>query len=124
MPTDDSSNRVRDIVDNLTGLEDPLNMWEEISSVLPASNKIEIKSRKIYTFRYRAKTSGLLYDIHPLVGVAAVYSWGFVGVNFHWGERRTYTWDEVIGDVYEVQQEELTDMQRIPYADLFENPSK
>ena len=35
MPTDDSSNRVRDIVDNLTGLEDPLNMWEEISSVLP-----------------------------------------------------------------------------------------
>jgi len=124
MPTDDSSNRVRDIVDSLTGLEDPLNMWEEISSVLPASNKIEIKSRKIYTFRYRAKTSGLLYDIHPLVGVAEVYSWGFVGVNFHWGERRSYTWDEVIGDVYEVQQEELTDMQRIPYADLFENPSK
>ena len=124
MPTDDSSNRVRDIVDSLTGLEDPLNMWEEISSVLPASNKIEIQSRKIYTFRYRAKTSGLLYDIHPLVGVAEVYSWGFVGVNFHWGERRSYTWDEVIGDVYEVQQEELTDMQRIPYADLFENPSK
>lgn len=124
MPTDDSSNRVRDIVDGLTGLENPLDMWEEISSSLPASNKIEVQSRKIYTFKYRAKTSGLLYDIHPLVGVEAVYNWGFVGVNFHWGERRSYTWDEVIGDVYEIQQEELTDMQRIPYADLLENPSK
>ena len=124
MPTDDSSNRVRDIVDGLTGLENPLDMWEEISSSLPASNKIEVQSRKIYTFKYRAKTSGLLYDIYPLVGVEAVYNWGFVGVNFHWGERRSYTWDEVIGDVYEIQQEELTDMQRIPYADLLENPSK
>ena len=124
MPTDDGSNRVRDIVDGLTGLENPLDMWEEISSSLPASNKIEVQSRKIYTFKYRAKTSGLLYDIHPLVGVEAVYNWGFVGVNFHWGERRSYTWDEVIGDVYEIQQEELTDMQRIPYADLLENPSK
>ena len=124
MPTDDGSNRVRDIIDGLTGLENPLDMWEEISSSLPASNKIEVQSRKIYTFKYRAKTSGLLYDIHPLVGVEAVYNWGFVGVNFHWGERRSYTWDEVIGDVYEIQQEELTDMQRIPYADLLENPSK
>lgn len=123
-PTDDNSNRLRELVDSLTGLEKPENLMEEIKSVLTKLSKIEIEPGGIYTFTYRAKTPGLSYDIHPLVGVTKVFSWGFTGINFHWGESRQYTWEEVLGDVYEVQKEELTDIQRISYADLSENPSK
>jgi hypothetical protein len=123
-PTDDNSNQLRELVDSLTGIEKPENLMEEIKSVLPSVSKFEIQPGNIYTFTYRAKTPGLSYDIHPLVGVAKVFNWGFTGVNFHWGESRQYTWEEILGDVYEVQREELTDIQRISYADLSENPSK
>ena len=123
-PTDDKTNQLRELVDSLTGIEKPENLMEEIKSVLPSVNKLEIQSGNIYTFTYRAKTPGLSYDIHPLVGVSKVFNWGFTGVNFHWGESRQYTWEEILGDVYEVQREELTDIQRISYADLSENPSK
>lgn len=123
-PTDDNTNRVREIVDNLIGTENPQNLMEEITSTIPGINKISAETGKIYTFRYRAKSSGVMYDMHPLVGVTGVYDWGFTGVNFHWEDSRQYTWNEIIGDIYEIQQEELTDMRRIPYADLLENPSK
>jgi hypothetical protein len=123
-PTDDKTNQLRELVDSLTGIEKPENLMEEIKSVLPSVSKLEIQSGNIYTFTYRAKTPGLSYDIHPLVGVSKVFNCGFTGVNFHWGESRQYTWEEILGDVYEVQREELTDIQRISYADLSENPSK
>ena len=123
-PTDDNSNRLRELIDSLTGIEKPNDLMEEIKSILPGVNKSEVQAGGIYTFTYRAKTPGLSYDIHPLVGVTKVFSWGFIGVNFHWEESRQYTWQEIIGDIYEVQREELTDIQRVSYADLAENPSK
>jgi hypothetical protein len=123
-PTDDKENRIRNIIDGLIGTENPQDMMEQIKSTISSDSKVNIQSGKIYTFTYRAKSSGLMYDMHPLVGVTNVYNWGFTGINFHWDETRQYTWDEVIGEVYEVRKEELTDIRRIPYADLLENPSK
>lgn len=123
-PTDDKTNRIRELVDEINGLEKPRDMMNKIKETLSASGKGSVRSGAIYTFTYRAKTPGLDYDPYPLVGVTKVFSWGFEGINFHWGESRSYTWNEVLGDVYEVYQEELEDMRRISYADLLENPSK
>lgn len=124
MRSDDKTNRIRDLIDSLIGIENPQSLMEEIKSAIQSTEKINVEVGKIYTFTYRAKTSGLMYDMHPLVGVTGVYSWGFTGINFHWDDKRQYTWDEVVGEVYEIQREELTDMRRLPYADLLENPSK
>jgi hypothetical protein len=124
MRSDDKTNRIRDLIDRLIGIENPQSLMEEIKSIIESTEKINVEVGKIYTFTYRAKTSDLMYDMHPLVGVTGVYGWGFTGINFHWDEKRQYTWDEVVGEVYEIQREELTDMRRLPYADLLENPSK
>lgn len=68
------------------------------------------------TFVYNAKTPGVTYDQHPLVAVTDLFSWGFRGLNFHWQEYRQYTWEELAGQVYIVQREELNDLLSIPYA--------
>lgn len=68
------------------------------------------------TFVYNAKTPGVTYDQHPLVAVTDLFSWGFRGLNFHWREYRQYTWEELAGQVYIVQREELNDLLSIPYA--------
>ena len=68
------------------------------------------------TFVYNAKTPGVTYDQHPLVAVTDLFSWGFRGLNFHWREYRQYTWEELAGQVYIVQREELDDLLSIPYA--------
>ena len=68
------------------------------------------------TFVYNAKTPGVTYDQHPLVAVTDLFSWGFRGLNFHWREYRQYTWEELAGQVYIVQREELDALLSIPYA--------
>ena len=68
------------------------------------------------TFVYNAKTPGVTYDQHPLVAVTELFQWGFRGLNFHWREYRQYTWEELAGQVYIVQREELNDLLSIPYA--------
>ena len=68
------------------------------------------------TFVYNAKTPGVTYDQHPLVAVTELFQWGFRGLNFHWQEYRQYTWEELAGQVYIVQREELNDLLSIPYA--------
>ena len=42
--------------------------------------------------------------------------WGFKGINFHWGESRQYTWNEVAGGLYQVSDDELNDLDGIPFA--------
>ena len=68
------------------------------------------------TFVYNAKTPEIRYDQHPLVAVTDLFSWGFRGLNFHWREYRQYTWEELAGQVYIVQREELDGLLSIPYA--------
>jgi len=68
------------------------------------------------TFVYNAKTPGVTYDQHPLVAVTELFQWGFRGLNFHWQEYRQYTWEELAGQVYIVQREELDNLLSIPYA--------
>ncbi|GIS09148.1 MAG: hypothetical protein CM15mP113_2780 [Pseudomonadota bacterium] len=43
-------------------------------------------------------------------------SGGFIGINFHWGQSRSYTFQEVVGQLYQVTNEELQDLNTIPFA--------
>ena len=70
----------------------------------------------ICTFYYYAKTPNIEYDQHPLVACTDIFNWGFRGINFHWQSSRNYTWEELTGQLYVVNYDELDDLLAIPYA--------
>jgi hypothetical protein len=116
-PTDDNENRVRSVIDNVIGTEDPDDLMLEIMSVLQESGRVP-QAGKYYTFVYNPKTPNISYDQNPLVAVTEVYRWGFKAINFHWGELRQYTWSEVAGQLYEVYPDELADLREVPFANI------
>jgi hypothetical protein len=113
-PTENESNRIRSVMDNLNGKESPDEIMAELKSVLSQSGKVP-DSGKYYTFVYNPKTSNITYDQHPLVAVTDVFQWGFRGLNYHWGQVRQYTWSEVSGPLYEIYPEELADARELPF---------
>ena len=115
--TDADRNRVRAVIDGLIGTENPDDIMLELLEVLQESGKIP-SAGKYYIFVYNAKTSSLNYDQNPFVAVTDVYQWGFKGINFHWGEMRQYTWNEVAGQLYEVYPSEVKDLQALPFANI------
>jgi len=118
-PSETSDNRIRVVIDNLIGNEKPDDLMIEILSVLSEVDKVP-KAGKFYTFVYTPKTPNIQYDQNPLVAVTDIFSWGFRGINFHWGSNRTrqYTWDEIPGGIYEVKSDELEDLRTISYANI------
>lgn len=114
-PTDDKSNRIRSVIDNVIGMEDPDDLMIELMSVLEEGGKIP-ESGKYYVFVYKPKTPNIRYDQNPLVAVTDIFSWGFRGINYHWGKVRQYTWNEIIGQIYEVYADELADVRELPFA--------
>lgn len=118
-PTEDKNNRIRSVVDNLIGNEDPDDLLMEILSLIQKSGKIPSVG-KYYIFVYNPKTTNIQYDQNPLVGVTDVFPWGFRGINFHWGSRgvRQYTWNEIPDSLYEVYPEELADLREIPFGNI------
>ena len=107
--------RISSIKENLIGTEDADDLMLEIISVLEEGTKITI-ARNFYIFVYNPKTPNIRYDQNPLVAVTQVLEWGFKGINFHWGESRQYTWNEVAGGLYQVTDDELNDLDGIPFA--------
>ena len=116
-PTDDNDNRVRSVIDGVIGNEDPDDLMLEILNVLQESGRVP-RAGKYYTFVYQPKTPYITYDQNPLVAVTEVFRWGFKGINFHWGDLRQYTYDEVAGQLYEVYTDELADLREIPFANI------
>ena len=115
-PTDDNDNRVRGVINNLIGTESSDDKMEELISVLSESGTIP-SAGKVYTFFYIAKTNGIQYDEFPLVAVTDVYSWGFRGENFHWGgEMRKYNYNQVVGQLYEIYPEEISDVVELSFG--------
>jgi len=53
--------------------------------------------------------------------VTDIFPWGFRAINFHWGETRQYTWGEIAGQVYIVNQRELDDLISINYGKIMLN---
>ena len=111
--TDTNVNRIRSVVDDLTGLKDPDDKMLEVMELLTASSVRDIQVGKLYLFIYNAKTPNLLYDQNPFVAVTDVFQWGFRGFSAHWREPRQYTWNEVGTDVYEIFRSEVNDVLRL-----------
>ena len=117
-PTEDKENRIRGILDNMTGTEEPDDLMLELLEIVGNRVTPVPDVGKFYTFVYSPKTPNIQYDAHPLVAVTDLVQWGFRGLNFHWGETRQYTWNEVIGQLYEIFPEELSDAQEIPFGKI------
>lgn len=111
-------NRVLPLVESVNGTEDPDDLMEELMSLLSETRSSTVQVGKYYTFVYSPKTSGITYDEYPLVAVTEILTWGFKGFNFHWNDRRQYTWKEIIGGVYNILDEEITDVRKIPFGKI------
>ena len=116
--TDDNSNRIRGVIDNLIGTEDSDDLMLELMDALNANVTPTPDIGKYYIFVYQPKTPNIRYDAHPLVAVTDLFKWGFRGMNYHWGEIRQYTWNEVVGQLYEVNPEELADARELPFGKI------
>ncbi len=115
-------NRVEHFLNDLNlRTNDPEDMMLEIMEALNDTVTPIPEVGKFYTFVYNAKTPGETYDQHPLIACTDLQSWGFKGLNFHWNQSRNYTWNELAGQLYVVDFNELDDLIAIPYAKFILN---
>ena len=120
----EEDNRIRQYLSDLNNrTNDPEEMMLEIMEALNDTVSPIPEVGKFYTFVYNAKTPDETYDQHPLIACTSLERWGFKGLNFHWRKSRNYTWNELAGQLYIVQYNELDDLLAIPYAKFIQNPS-
>ena len=105
--------RLSGIVEDFFGGEDADDIMQEVLGALSEGGAPQVG--KYYTFVYRPKTPNLRYDEYPLVAVTSVFSWGFKGINFHWGESRQYTFQEIVGGLYNIEDEEIDDARNLSF---------
>ena len=112
--------RVKQLFKNGAQTKSPDANFADLIDILSPSVIIP-ETDKYYVFAYKAKTPRIRYDQYPLVYVTAVYKWGFQGYNFHWEGSRQYTWAEVVTNLYEVTDEELNSVEKLPIAKLVQS---
>ena len=118
----EEDNRVREYLSDLNNrTNDPEEMMLEIMEALNDTVTPIPEVGKFYTFVYNAKTPDITYDQHPLIACTSLERWGFKGLNFHWRQSRNYTWEELAGQLYIVQWNELDDLLAIPYGKFILN---
>ena len=110
------ANRIEPIKQDLESSNDPEDLMLMIMDALNDTVSPIPEVGKFYTFVYNAKTPRIQYDQHPLIACTDLQQWGFKGLNFHWQQSRNYTWEELAGQLYIVDYEELDDLLAIPYA--------
>ena len=71
--TDSNVNRLRSIVNEMTGLKDPDDRMLEVMGVLTASPARSVEPGKLYLFIYNAKTPNITYDQNPFIAVTDVF---------------------------------------------------
>ena len=117
-PTDDKENRVRSVVYGLIGTEESDDIMIELMDNLSTTATSSPSVGRYYVFVYSAKTPNIQYDSNPLVAVTDVFEWGFRGINLHVGQYRNYTYNELIGQLYEVNSYELSDVRELPFGKM------
>ena len=117
-PTDDKENRVRSVIDGLIGTEEPDDIMIELMENLGTTVTSSPSVGGYYVFVYNAKTPNIQYDSNPLVAVTDVFEWGFRGINLHVGQYRNYTYNELVGQLYEVNSDELSDVRELPFGKM------
>ena len=116
-------NRIEQFLSDLNNrTNDTEEMMLEIMEVLKETVEPIPEPGNFYTFVYKAKTPGITYDQHPLIACMELYPWGFRGLIFHWQEYKNYTWGELVGQLYVVQNKALDDLLAIPYGKFILNP--
>ena len=111
-----SKNRIESIISEINSTADQEDQMLMIMDALRDTVTPAPEPGTTCTFVYNAKTPRIRYDQHPLVLVTELFQWGFRGFNFHWRKYRQYTWEELAGQVYIVEPEELDDLLSIQYA--------
>ena len=115
-------NRIEAVKDELEkSVNDPEEMMLIIMEALNSTVTPIPEVGQFYTFIYNAKTPDITYDQHPLIACTDLQSWGFKGLNFHWRQSRNYTWEELAGQLYIVEYDELDDLLRFPYGKFILN---
>ena len=117
-PTDDKENRVRSVVYGLIGTEEADDIMIELMDNLSTTATSSPSVGRYYVFVYSAKTPNIQYDSIPLVAVTDVFEWGFRGINLHVGQYRNYTYNELVGQLYEVNSYELSDVRELPFGKM------
>jgi|TARA_B100000214_G_C23671142_1_gene491993 hypothetical protein len=117
-PTDDKENRVRSVVYGLIGTEEADDIMIELMDNLSTTATSSPSVGRYYVFVYSAKTPNIQYDSNPLVAVTDVFEWGFRGINLHVGQYRNYTYNELVGQLYEVNSYELSDVRELPFGKM------
>ena len=117
-PTDDKENRVRSVVYGLIGTEESDDIMIELMDKLSTTATSSPSVGRYYVFVYSAKTPNIQYDSNPLVAVTDVFEWGFRGINLHVGQYRNYTYNELVGQLYEVNSYELSDVRELPFGKM------
>ena len=118
----EEDNRVREYLSDLNNrTNDPEDMMLEIMEALNDTVTPIPEVGKFYTFVYNAKTPDITYDQHPLIACTSLERWGFKGINFHWRQSRNYTWEELAGQLYIVDYNELDDLLNFPYGKFILN---
>ena len=120
-PTDDNSNRIRGVVGDIIGTEDADDLMVNLMEAVTDSSTPDPDVGKYYIFVYQPKTPNIQYDQNPLVAVTDVFRWGFRGINLHMGQYRQYTWNELVGQLYEINPDELSDVQELPFGKMLIN---
>ena len=115
-------NRIEPILDDINN--PTMDQEDQMLMIMEALNDTvtPIPDAGTYcTFVYNAKTPGIEYEQHPLVMVTELFRWGFRGLNFHHRDYRQYTWEEIAGQVYIVNREELDELLSIQYGKFILN---
>mgnify|MGYP001441553530 FL=1 len=116
------ANRIEPIKQDLeAAVNDPEEMMMIIMEALNDTVTPIPNVGQFYTFIYNAKTPDITYDQHPLIACTSLERWGFKGLNFHWRQSRNYTWEELAGQLYIVQYDELDDLLNFPYGKFILN---
>ena len=104
-----------EIKDMLVGNESPDEIMDLIRDTFEEVVVPEVGG--YYTFIYSPKTPNLQYDQYPLVAVTELFSWGFRGINYHWGEYRNYGWGEVgANSFHQISDMEIKSVRSLPFA--------
>ena len=115
-------NRIEAVKDELEkSINDPEDLMLIIMEALNDTVTPIPEVGQFYTFIYNAKTPNITYDQHPLIACTDLQSWGFKGLNFHWRQSRNYTWEELAGQLYIVDYNELDDLLNFPYGKFILN---
>ena len=104
-----------EIKDMLVGNETPDEIMDLIRDTFESVLVPEVGG--YYTFVYSPTTPNIQYDQYPLVAVTELFSWGFRGINYHWGEYRNYGWGEVgANSFHQISSMEIKSVRSLPYA--------